>query len=166
MKKFWSCCAAIFLIIAACLTGFDYYLVVLANPRVEPAVFRVPVMHGRIMAKTQFKRAGVPVIERGFTEVEKWGNDAVITYTMDVTNVRVDAYRPDPVTAGVFEHAYAEYHPDWQWLLYAIGNVEISNNGLLTISPKPNYTTTLIGAPILIGLCCVFGYKAQRRANE
>lgn len=99
----------------------------------KPMVIALPNFKGRILSGVDCGR-GVVVINLAFCETVSWGSDAILVPKIDsgiwgdISRRRVvlEAYRPDPITPGLFQCVSERYKRPEDWgKTYFPGRIEI-----------------------------------------
>ncbi len=100
-----GCLTEIFVLVAV-----SFCLLMMIFVTFQKAPDRIPIdLHdfsGRIFSAHEVK-PGTFTVEKDFSEVYHWGDDAIITYQKkgSLGNIYLRAWRPDPQTVNVFQYA-------------------------------------------------------------
>lgn len=99
------------ILILISFSGFTSYLGLINPP--EPAIVKIPDFNGRVLS-ADVVRANTFSVARPFASTEEWGKEAIMTYELKTGSIVFTAWRPDPVTPGIFEYAELKIgQQDW-----------------------------------------------------
>lgn len=130
MKIFWKLITIV--LVVATLATFSLAVLACVKPvSPEEITFKLPKFQGRIFGPGQVYSRTFS-IEREFKDTGSWGKDSILYCRPFGRAVIMEAWRPDPLTVGVFEHA-----EEWRYFdvpfYHVVKGVKINGSESVTV---------------------------------
>lgn len=107
---FWSFLFFIALVISSLLS---YSLIKEWSNPSKPCEIDIFYFAGRILPQANVN-PGTFTINRPFKEVSQWGKDGILAFSLRGSVVKLQAWRPDPITKNVFDYTEKEITLSWR----------------------------------------------------
>lgn len=135
----------------------------------EINVIQLPEFKGRILPSDKVS-PGTFTITEDFKSIGAWGEDAILTYKNIRRGVKLEVWRPDRKTSGVFQYATKDIDIPKEWLHFYVVDYVEKEGDYLKLYPKSHisvYISMIIGALFFVLLIVVLSVlKYEESTNQ